>query len=167
MNEAVPLTQAIEPHTRPRRQVIPPNLIIPDSEPHKGQLIDQARDALELELLPPEVDILALVRARPGLVLALALVALVGDVAAAAAVRCVDVELYFDVGFEALGGFVVGREGDGLRGEECEGEGEGLEADLVGRRGVGEVGSVSYTKSITIWTRCGFMGAHVPWGFKT
>ena len=152
MNEAVPLTQAVEPHARPRRQVIPPNLIVPDSEAHKGQLIDQTRDALELERLPAEVDILALVRARPGLVLALALVALVGDVAASSAIRCVDVELYLDVGFEALGGFVVGWEGDGLRGEECEGEGEGLGADLVGRRGVGEVRSVSYTKSITIWT---------------
>ena len=108
MHKTVPLAQPVEPHARPRRQVVAPDLVVADGEAHKGQLVHEPADVLELELLAREVDVAAAVRPRLGLVLALTLVAAVLNVAAAEAVEGVDVELDLDVGLEALGVGVVG-----------------------------------------------------------
>lgn len=102
-DEAVSLAQAIEPHARPGGQIILANLVIPHSEAHKGQLVHQARDVSEDEPLAAEVDVAAPVGLGPDLVLALAFVAVVVDVAATKTLEGVDVELDLDVGLEALG----------------------------------------------------------------
>lgn len=150
MHKPVPLAQPVQPHARPRREVVPPDLVVADREAHKGQLVHEPADVLELELLAGEVDVAAAVRPRLGLVLALALVAAVLNVAAAQAVEGVDVELDLDVGLEALGVGVAGGQGDALGGEEGEGEVEGLGGDLGCRRVGLEGRSVAFDTVVSI-----------------
>lgn len=143
MHKSIPLAQPIQPDTRPGGQIVPPNLVVANGEPHKRKLVDKPGDALELELLRGEVEVAALVRLGARLVLALV------DVAVALRVAVFggfDVDLDLDVGLEALGGLFAPRQGDVLRGEEGKGQGDGFAGDGDGVGGVvfgRELGAVS------------------------
>lgn len=102
MNKPVSLAQSIQPDTRPRSKCIATNLIIPHREPHKGQLIHQSRDLLELELLVAEIHVAAFVGFGADFVLALPLVAIVVNVPASLAFGAVDMELSLNVGLETF-----------------------------------------------------------------
>lgn len=144
MHKPIPLAQPIQPHARPRRQIIPANLVVADREAHPRQLLDDVRHGAELDGVACEIDVLPTVRARAALVLALALVAVVGDGAAVVLGGALDVQLRLNVGLEAAGGAVAGGEGDVLRGEEGDGQGEGFVDDGVGGVFAFDFGTVAY-----------------------
>lgn len=133
MNKAISLTQPIKPHAGPSGQIVLSDLIIPDGEAHPRELIHDVGDGGEVETFAAKVGGLAAVSPRAGLVLALSLVAVVGDGSAVELVGTLDVQLNLDVGLEPAGGCVARGEGDVLGGEDGDGEVEGLAGDGVER----------------------------------
>jgi hypothetical protein len=131
VNKAISLSQPIKPHASPSSQIVLSDLIIPDGEAHPRELIHDVGDGGKVETLAAKVGGLAAVSSRAGLVLAFALVAVVGDGAAVKLIRALDVQLDLDVGLEAAGGCVTRREGDVLGGEDGDGEVEGLAGDGI------------------------------------
>lgn len=113
MNKTITLPQAIQPNTRPCCKIVSAKLIISHSESNKSKLFNESGNIAELELLGLKIEVAAPMGLSAGLVLALALVAIVALVMA---LRGVNVQLNFDVGLEALGGFLVRWKWDGLGG---------------------------------------------------
>lgn len=136
MYESITLPKTVQSHTSPRSQIVPPNLIVPDREPDKGQLIHHTGYVVEVEPLPGEIEITSAVRLGPRLVLALALVPvrLVDPLAQLQRFTTVDVDLDLDVGLEPGGAGVSVRQGDGLGGEEGDAEIEPFPYDGVWTR---------------------------------
>lgn len=91
MNEAISLTQPIKSHTGPSSQIVLSDLIIPDGEAHPREFIHDVRNRGEVETLAAKVGGLAAVSPGTGLVLAFALVAVVGDRSTVELVRALDV----------------------------------------------------------------------------
>lgn len=131
MNEAVTMSQTVQPHTRPSSEVITNNLVISDGEANPRQLIDNVGHAGEREALGTKIRVAAAVGLRADLVLTLALVAIVGHLGALELFRALDVQLDLDVGLETLGGGVAWGQGDVLRGEDGYGELERFANDGV------------------------------------
>lgn len=132
VNEAVTMSQTVQPHTSPSSEVIANNLVISYGEANPRQLINNVGHAGEREALGTKIRVAAAVGLRADLVLTLALVAIVGHLGALELFRALDVQLDLDVGLETLGGGVARGQGDVLRCEDGYGELERFADDGVG-----------------------------------
>lgn len=159
VDESIALTQAVEPDARPRGKVIPANLVVADREAHKRELLNEAANAAEGNLLAGKVDVAAAVGSRALLELALVAVAIVER----GQVGCVDVNLRLDVWLESLHSRVVVWERDCLRCEEGDVESEGFPRNRRNLRGLGlEVGAEAFGRSLLAETiACGGTGSYL------
>jgi hypothetical protein len=101
VDDSITLTEPIQAYAGICCQVVPANLIITNSETNEGEVFDKAGNVAELNPFSRHIQIAAPQRPRPGLILGLALVALVGDMASPPDIGRVRMQFDFNVRLKA------------------------------------------------------------------